>query len=144
VVFGSGFGNPEINVGNLLIIALDPGQNLGIAFVEDKGRLLWCEVISLEGLKTLDVPPDSTFVVGDGTGHEKVLQVLRERGLPYHVVDEVGTTLEARPLYFKDHPPTGLLRFLPRGMWAAPRNLDDYAAYAIALRYLKLKVKSEM
>jgi hypothetical protein len=120
-----------------LIIALDPGQNLGIAFVEDDGRLLWCEVISLESLKTLDVPPHSTFVVGDGTGHERVLQVLRERGFLYEVVDEVGTTLEARSLYFKDYPPKSLLRFLPRGMWAAPRNLDDYAAYAIALRYLR-------
>jgi hypothetical protein len=121
-----------------MLIALDPGQNLGIAFVEeDTGRLLWCEVITLEGLRTLDVPPNSSFVVGDGTGHEKVLQVLRERGFAYTVVDEVGTTLEARTLYFNDHPPKGLLRFLPRGLWAAPRNLDDYAAYAIALRHLQ-------
>jgi hypothetical protein len=122
-----------------LIIALDPGQNLGIAFVEDDkdpGRLLWSEVITLEGLKTLDVPPDSQFVVGNGTGYEKVLGVLRERDLPYYVVDEQGTTLEARLLYFRDHPPKGLLRLLPKSMWAAPRNLDDYAAYAIALRYL--------
>jgi hypothetical protein len=130
-----------------MLIALDPGQNLGIAFVEnananDTGRLLWCEVISLEGLKMLDVPPNSTFVVGDGTGHEKVLQVLRERGLMYHLVDELGTTLEAKPLYFRDHPPKGLLRLLPKGLWAAPRNLDDYAAYAIALRYLKRKTMS--
>ena len=120
-----------------MIIALDPGQNLGIAFVEEDGRLLWFEIITLEDLKTLDVPPSSTLVVGDGTGHEKVLQVLRERSLLYYVVDEVGTTLEAHTLYFKDHPPKGLLRFLPRGLWAAPRNLDDYAAYAIALRYLE-------
>jgi hypothetical protein len=121
-----------------MLIALDPGQNLGIAFVEaDTSRLLWCEVITLEGLRTLDVPPDSSFVVGDGTGHEKVLQVLRSRGFTYTVVDEIGTTLEARALYFRDHPPKGLLRFLPKGMWAAPRNLDDYAAYAIALRYIK-------
>ncbi len=131
-----------------MIIALDPGQNLGIAFVEDDardtGRLLWCEVITLEGLRTLDVPPKSTFVVGDGTGHEKVLQVLHERGFSYIVVDEVGTTLEAKTLYFKAHPPKGFLRFLPKGMWAAPRNLDDYAAYAIALRYLKLNVKRKM
>jgi hypothetical protein len=119
-----------------LIIALDPGKNLGIAFVEGDGLLLWCEVITIAGLKTLDVPPDSTFVVGDGTGYEKVLEVLSERGLTYHLVNEKGTTLEARPLYFKDHPPKGVLRFLPKGMWAAPRNLDDYAAYAIALRYL--------
>jgi hypothetical protein len=130
-----------------MIIALDPGQNLGIAFVEDDkarepGRLLWCEVITLEGLKTLDVPPNSTFVVGNGTGHEKVLQVLRERGFSFQIVDEEGTTLEARPLYFNDHPPKGLLRFLPKGMWAAPRNLDDYAAYAIALRYLKSRAMS--
>ncbi|MGL4609271.1 MAG: Holliday junction resolvase RuvX [Trueperaceae bacterium] len=120
-----------------MIISLDPGQNLGVAFVEEGGRLLWCEVITLEILYTLDVPPSSTFVVGDGTGHEKVLHVLRDRGLPYHVMDEKGTTLEARDLYFKNHPPKGLLRFLPKGMWAAPRNLDDYAAYAIALRYLE-------
>jgi hypothetical protein len=121
-----------------MLIALDPGQNLGIAFVEEaSGRLLWCEVITLDGLRTLDVPPNSSFVVGDGTGHEKVLEVLRARGFPFVVVDEVGTTLEARALYFKAHPPTGLLRFLPKGMWAAPRNLDDYAAYAIALRFLK-------
>jgi hypothetical protein len=122
-----------------LIIALDPGQNLGIAFVDndkEPGRLLWCEVITLEGLRTLDIPPNSTFVVGDGTGHEKVLRILQNRGLPYHVVNEQGTTLEARTLYFRNHPPKGFLRFLPKGMWAAPRNLDDYAAYAIALRYL--------
>jgi hypothetical protein len=131
-----------------MLIALDPGQNLGIAFVEDAssqtpGRLLWCEVITLEGLKTLDIPPDSSFVVGDGTGHEKVLKVLQERGVTYTVVDEIDTTLEAKTLYFKDHPPKGLLRFLPKGMWAAPRNLDDYAAYTIALRYLNLKVSGE-
>jgi hypothetical protein len=131
-----------------MLIALDPGQNLGIAFIEDanapdSGRLLWCEVITLGGLQTLDVPPNSTFVVGNGTGHEKVLQVLRDRKLEYQLVDEEGTTLEARGLYFKAHPPKGLLRFLPKGMWAAPRNLDDYAAYAIALRYLKLKIKRE-
>jgi hypothetical protein len=121
-----------------MIIALDPGQNLGIAFVEEaSGRLLWCEVITLEGLGTLDVPPNSTFVVGDGTGHEKVLAVLKARGFSYALVDEVGTTLEAKNLYFEAHPPKGLLRFLPKGMWAAPRNLDDYAAYAIALKYLQ-------
>ncbi len=121
-----------------MLIALDPGQNLGIAFIEeDTSRLLWCEVITLEGLRTLDVPPGSTFVVGDGTGHEKVLQVLQERGLTFTLVDEMGTTLEAKDLYFQAHPPKGLLKFLPKGMWAAPRNLDDYAAYAIALRYLQ-------
>jgi hypothetical protein len=130
-----------------MLIALDPGQNLGIAFVEDAnatdpGRLLWCEVITLGGLRTLDVPPTSNFVVGNGTGYEKVLQVLRDRKLEYQLVAEEGTTLEARGLYFKAHPPKGLLRFLPKGMWAAPRNLDDYAAYAIALRYLKLKSKT--
>jgi hypothetical protein len=127
-----------------MLIALDPGQNLGIAFVEEAtGRLLWCEVITLAGLRSLDVPPNSSFVVGDGTGHEKVLKVLQERGVTYTVVDEIDTTLEAKTLYFKDHPPGGLLRFLPRGMWAAPRNLDDYAAYAIALRYLNLKVSAQ-
>ena len=47
-----------------------------------------------------------------------------------------GRLSEARPLYFRDHPPKGLMRFLPRGLWSPPELIDDYAAYAIALRYL--------
>lgn len=56
--------------------------------------------------------------------------------LPVITVDERGTTLEARDLYWRLHSPTLLQRCLPRGLRVPPRPLDDLAAWAIALRYI--------
>jgi hypothetical protein len=120
-----------------IIIALDPGRNLGVAWVSQEARLLRHEIISLSDLHTLELD-QATLLVGDGTGTEAVQTILKSRGLRFIVVDEKGTTLEARHLYFQDYPPKGLMRFLPRGLWSPPRPIDDYAAYAIALRYLQL------
>jgi len=52
------------------------------------------------------------------------------------VVGEKSTTLEARNLYFRDHPASWWQRLVPVGMRSPPRHIDDYAAYAIALRWL--------
>ncbi len=118
-----------------MIVGLDPGKNVGVAFVKDN-ELVYRNIITLEALKTLHIPRGATLVVGNGTGAEGVKRVLRARALGFAVVDEAGTTLEARALYFKDHPPKGLLRLLPRGLRPPPKLLDDYAAYAIVLRFL--------
>jgi hypothetical protein len=121
-----------------MLIALDPGKNLGVAWVSEGGELLRHEIISLSALETLELAK-ATILVGDGTGTQAVQDVLRRRKLEFMVVDEEGTTLEAKPLYFRDHPPKGLMRWLPKGLWAAPDSIDDYAAFAIALRYLRKK-----
>lgn len=120
----------------MVVVGIDPGRNVGVAFVQPDGRLEQALIITLDQLATLNIPLGATLVVGGGTGSESVQAVLRQRRLAFVVLDEHGTSLEASTLYFRDHPPRGLKRLIPKGLWWPPRPLDDYAAYAIALRYL--------
>ena len=120
------------------IIAFDPGRNVGVAFVSAGGDLLSHEIIDLGAVKRLSLSPAATLVIGDGTGSRAIQDVLDKLGLSYEVVDERGTTLEARAYYLKQRPPRGLGRFLPLGLRSPPGPIDDYAAYMIALRYLKM------
>ncbi|MCC6312053.1 MAG: pre-16S rRNA-processing nuclease YqgF [Trueperaceae bacterium] len=119
-----------------MLVAFDPGRNLGVAFVSETGELLRHEVVSLGDLERLELPHAVTVLVGDGTGSAAVVAALRGRGLEPVLVPEEGTTLEARALYFADHPPKGLGRLVPPGLRSAPVAIDDYAAYAVALRWL--------
>ncbi|UCH27099.1 MAG: hypothetical protein JSV66_05510 [Trueperaceae bacterium] len=119
-----------------MIVAIDPGHNIGIAYVNREGLLLERFVVTLELLDTFEFPGESEIVVGDGTGSLHVQKRLRERNLSFVVCSEEGTSLKAKELYFDHHPPRGLMRFLPKGMRIPPRNVDDFAAYALALRYL--------
>ncbi len=77
------------------------------------------------------------IVVGKGTNVAELAARLEGLGLPLVLVDERETTLQARSLYFEDHPPRGWRRMIPRGMQLPPRPIDDYAAVLIARRYLK-------
>ena len=119
------------------MLAFDPGRNLGVAWVRFDGTVVRLAVLALDDVLALVLPPRAVVVVGDGTGSAAVVERLRRRGLDPLLVDERDTTLIARDLYFRDHPPRGLARLLPRGMRAPPRPIDDYAAYAIALRWLR-------
>lgn len=121
----------------VLVLAFDPGRNLGAAWVRPDGTALRLAILAPDDLERLVLPPEVTVVVGDGTGSAAVLERLRARGLEPLVVDERDTTLIARDLYFRDHPARGLARWLPPGMRAPPRAIDDYAAYAIALRWME-------
>lgn len=119
-----------------VVLAFDPGRNLGAAWVGFDGRVVRQAILAPADLELLVLAPQAVVVVGNGTGSEVVLERLRRRGVTAVLVDEAGSTLEARALYFRDHPPRGLMRLLPPGMRAAPRTIDDYAAVAIALRWL--------
>lgn len=119
-----------------MIVALDPGRNLGVARVTGDGRLLEAHIVAIADLEDFDWSRVSEVVVGDGTGSAELQGLLRRLGVTFVVVDERHTTLEARRLYFADHPARGLGRLLPPGLRSPPRPVDDYAAYAIALRYL--------
>lgn len=122
-----------------MLLAIDPGKNIGTALLDEQQRLLEHVIISLKELETHSINKETRIIVGDGTGSQAVQKVLDKRGLVYDLVDEEGTSLEARSLYFKDHPPTGLMRLLPQGLRSPPELIDDYAAYAIGLRYLQNK-----
>ncbi len=120
----------------LVILALDPGLNIGIAMVCLDGTVRHLNIITLNDLRSLNPLPSVTIVIGNGTGSDRVQGILRKQGLSFAVVEEAGTSLEARELFFRDHPPKGLAKLLPRGLRFPPRAIDDYAAYAIALRFL--------
>ena len=51
-------------------------------------------------------------------------------------VNEKGSTLEARKLYWADHKPKGLLRIIPTSLRLPHEDYDDYAAVVIAMRYI--------
>lgn len=120
-----------------MIVAFDPGKNLGVAFVGQDGTLERGLVLEPSALAAFELPADATLLVGDGTGSAAVVSALTARGLSVQLVGERGTSLEGRELYFAAHPPRGLARLLPRGLLNPPVLIDDYAAYAIALRWLE-------
>lgn len=122
------------------VVAFDPGKNIGYAAIDERGKLDEHGVVELAEVAPMPIRAD-VVVVGSGTGHKALVALLRERGIEPEVVDETETTREGRYLYFRDHPPKGLLRFLPVGMRVPPRPIDDYAAYAIALRYLASRLR---
>ena len=52
----------------------------------------------------------------------------------YETADEYGTTLEARKIFWRLHPPKGIMKIIPLSLRTPPRNIDDLAAFAIVLR----------
>ncbi len=118
------------------VVAFDPGRNVGVAWVDADGVARRLAILTETDVRDLVLPFGARILIGDGTGSHELAAVLRGRGIEPEPVDETGTSLEARLLYFRDHPPAGVARLLPPGMRSPPRIIDDYAAYAIALRWL--------
>ncbi len=143
-----------------VILGLDPGRDkIGFAFVGRDGALLlsgifpsrerdafWAAVKGESAARFMPWLRESPIpfpvqgrpfrvVVGNGTYGDTLLAEAREQvSCEVVEVDERGTTLEARDLYWRLHRPAWWRRFLPRGLWGSPRPLDDLAAWAIALR----------
>jgi hypothetical protein len=123
-----------------LILAIDPGrEKCGLALLNARGRALRRAVIPTP-LAAAHVAqwhaehhPDHTLL-GAGTGSRALQSLLGD--LSPEIAPEDHTTLDARALYFTDHPPRGWRRFLPRGLLTPPVPIDDYAACAIALAWL--------
>jgi len=125
------------------LLAIDPGtEKCGLALLTS----LWVlerRVVPLEDLarvirEWMGRHPIAVVVVGDRTGSSRVHEVLRTEfpTLAVHTVDEAGATLEARRLYFADHPPRGWRRFLPLSLQLPPRAYDDYSAVVLGRRFL--------
>lgn len=109
--------------------------------VDGDGRILEVEVVpravvadALRRLVTLHDP--ARIVLGDGTAHEELLALVGETlgdAFPVDVVDERNSTLEARELYFRENPPAGWRRLVPRFL-LLPEEMDGWAAAVLALR----------
>lgn len=123
----------------LLFSGVFPAKELG-AFLEKVGREScsagtfspWLRECLEEGTRRAP----RAVVLGDGTCCHVLMKALKAASLPCRVVcvDERGTTLEARELYWRLHRPRPWQLLLPHSMRVPPRSLDDLAAWAIAIR----------
>ena len=79
------------------------------------------------------------IALGDGTGSKEFYDYIKTvTSYEIIIVNERNTTLEARGLYWKLHRPGFLMRLLPESLRVPARILDDLAAWAIALRALRV------
>ena len=122
------------------ILAIDPGrEKCGVAAIERDGNLLWCEILPRAELKTrlqvLAAP--AIVVVGNATASREIVAILGEiwPQLEAQIIDERGSTLEARDEYWRHHPPRGWRRLLPLSAAnaAAPDRRLRRAGYRAAL-----------
>ncbi len=127
---------PVEDVSGAALVAFDPGRHVGVAWVSDGGSLLHSVVITAQELARVAVPPRARVLLGDGTGSRALGAALRGLGLAPELVDETDTSETARLLYWRRYPPRGVARLVPVGLRVPPRPIDDFAAYAIALRVL--------
>ncbi|HEY8314087.1 MAG TPA: hypothetical protein VIG51_07905 [Candidatus Baltobacteraceae bacterium] len=126
-----------------MVLGVDPGtRKAGYAIADSTGRALELGIepveTLLERLRQLAGTHSIIAVaLGRGTNALPVRDQIRSLGLPVHLIDESETTLQARGLYFADHPPRGWRRLIPLGLQLPPRPIDDYAALLIARRFIE-------
>lgn len=143
------------------ILGLDPGKDkFGWAFVTEEGILLASGIVpssiveerldsllegDLAGLSAMvrenapnrdKLDPPDLVLLGNGTARERLSAALASRSQAFLLVDEAYTTLEARGLYWRLHPPGFFARMIPEGLRIPPRPVDDLAAWALVRRFL--------
>lgn len=74
------------------------------------------------------------IVLGDGTSSGDYYKVLTSHDIRPTMVDERGSTLEARGIYWRLHPPRFPISLIPTSWRVPPRPIDDLAAVVIAHR----------
>jgi RNase H-fold protein (predicted Holliday junction resolvase) len=126
------------------IIGIDPGRTkCGMAVVFEDGERVALDVVPAGAIAQrlqarIDEGGISAICVGHATTSDRVVALCRSSwpDIPVAVVDESNTTLQARQRYYRDHPPKGLLRLVPRGLLVPKEPLDGYAALLIVERFL--------
>jgi len=124
--------------GKLVFAAIIPSDRLdaALAYISsgDAGQIMEWRTEGAAHTETI-----KEVFIGNGTSHAEYEKKLREAGVSYKLTDERMTTLEARGLYWKLHPPKGLLKIIPKQLRVPARNLDDLAAWAIIERGLSAR-----
>ena len=129
-------------------LAVDPGrEKCGLAVVDELGGVVCrarCDTESLmeEVARIIDRYRPACCLLGNGTGSKKIEKKLGELlhkfdNCDIMTVDETATTEAARGLYWRANPPTGWRRLLPLSMLVPPEPIDDWAAVALARRWLQ-------
>ena len=128
---------------NINILGFDPGKDkCGIALMTKNGQLLEHQVVMTEKVTTtllvlVEKFQPEVLVMGNQTTAKSWKTRLEScLTLPIVMVDERGSTLEARERYWVMYPPRGLTRLIPEGMRLPPRPVDDIVAILLIERYL--------
>ena len=128
------------------VLGVDPGRlKTGVAIINAEGAILWRAIIAPDALQAQ--LPDlinqwriARIALGDSTASENArAQIERATAsltVELRIVDETGSTLEARPLYWADNPRTGWRKLVPLSLQEPPEPIDDYAAVVVARRGL--------
>ena len=123
----------------MIVLSIDPGsKKCGVAVVSSDEGVLEHKVLAVTSLESLCSELSNSYnfdhvIVGGSTGSARVVLIVQGAlGCEVTVVDETHSTERARLRYFKDHPPTGLRRFLPLSLLFPPELYDDYAAVVLA------------
>ena len=131
-----------------VILSIDPGkEKVGVAVLSSQGEVWFRKILTEEEVEEeIQILKKqygySQIVVGDSTGKEKILEILRKMGLAFALVDERNSSEEARKLYFRAHPPRGWRKIVPLSFLYPDAPFDDWQAVVIGRRYLDQK-KSE-
>lgn len=125
-----------------IVLSIDPGrEKSGLAVVSEAG------ILHKEVVQTTEIPSKvgallqkygvTCIIIGSGTGSTTLLKNIQSKtNLPIELVNEENSTLRARMRFFKENPPKGLLRLIPRGMLTPNRPYDDYVAVILAEDYI--------
>lgn len=129
------------------VLSIDPGrEKCGIAIVHapiDSGlKVLWQVIVPRQTLPSqlpelIDRFHPDAFLLGDATTSRELAALLQLQWpqMPLHIVDEAGSTLAARELFWQAHPPRGWRRCVPLSLQMPPVPLDDFAAIVLARRF---------
>jgi RNase H-fold protein (predicted Holliday junction resolvase) len=124
------------------LAALDPGRSkCGLVLADaDSGRLLAAAILPPEAARELiecwRQQGLAAVVLGNGTGSAGWRRRLETLGLTVQLVDERGTTLQARQRYWELDEPWHWRRWLPTGLRLPPRDIDDVVAQLLLERHL--------
>jgi hypothetical protein len=133
---------------NRTIIAVGPGRSKsGLAVVVGPLPPKVLEHIVVESLQLLTAiqailerhPDACTIVMGNGTGSGELADIVRKgvNGLDIVLVDEHGTSEQARARFVVTEPLPVWQRLLPTGMRSPNRPYDDYVAIILAEQYFQ-------
>ncbi len=128
------------------VLGIDPGRRkTGVAALNARGEILWREIIAPNTLQAR--LPDlinqwqiERIALGDSTASDdaraQIERAIVDLIIELRVVDETGSTLEARALYWADNPRAGWRKWVPLSLQEPPTPIDDYAAAIVARRGL--------
>ena len=129
-----------------IVVAIDPGKSKCGIVIADLDQKVVHEAIILQTnllkdylKKILQKEDNPQFLIGNGTGSKKQIDVISEFVSNLIIAEEKNSTLKSKQRYFDIFPLKGIKSFLPREIFILDKNLDALAALIILEDYYECK-----